>query len=94
MCAWVENSKQTVMATKDKSTSFDFTGTYTKIVEHELIEYTIDDGRKVSVRFENLNRNTKLTETFEMEHINTEDLQRIGWQTILDNFKKYAEKNK
>lgn len=82
---------KTVMATKDKSRSFDFTGKYTAVIINERIEYVIDDGRKVSVRFESLNGNTKVTETFEIEKVNSESLQRDGWQAILDNFKKYTE---
>lgn len=82
---------KTKMAAQDGSSSFDFTGVYTKLEEHELIEYTMDDGRKVSVRFESVDGGTKITETFEPERENTEEVQRSGWQAILDNFKKYAE---
>lgn len=82
------------MAAKDKSSRFDFTGTYTKVGEHEVIEYTMDDGRKVSVKFEKLNDNsTKITETFDLENENPEEMQRNGWQAILDNFKKHVESN-
>lgn len=82
----------TTMAAKDKSASFDFTGVYTKINEHETIEYTMDDGRKVSLKFESVDgETTKITETFDPESENSEDIQREGWQAILDNFKKYVE---
>lgn len=84
---------KTTMAAKDKSRSFDFTGTYTKVGEHEVIEYTIDDGRKVSVHFENTNDGqTKVTETFDPESQNPAEMQQKGWQAILDNFKKYVER--
>ena len=85
---------KTVMAAKDGSESFDFTGTYTTVIPQELIEYVMDDGRNVTVQFQSMGDKTKLTETFEMEHTNTEDLQRTGWQAILENFKKYVENNK
>lgn len=49
---------KTVMAAKDRSVQFDFTGTYTTVVPHERIEYTMSDGRKVSVEFENLGDTT------------------------------------
>lgn len=39
------------MEAKDGSMGFDFSGTYTKIVEHELIEYSLEDGRVVQVEF-------------------------------------------
>lgn len=85
---------KTVMAAKDKSTSFDFTGLYTSVKNYELIEYDIDDGRHVKVEFAKLPEGVRVTETFEPEKINPEDMQRSGWQAILDNFKKYAESNK
>lgn len=82
----------TTMAAKDKSASFDFTGTYTKVNELEVIEYTMDDGRKVSITFESLDSDkTHITQTFDPESENSEEMQRQGWQAILDNFKKYVE---
>lgn len=85
---------KTVMAAKDKSTSFDFTGVYTNIKEHELIEYDMDDARHVKIEFAQIPKGVRVTESFEPEKINPEKLQRDGWQAILDNFKKYAEGNK
>lgn len=82
---------KTTMAAKDGSARFDFTGAYTKVGEHQLIEYTIDDGRKVSVAFSNDGGKTTVTETFEMEQTHSEEQQRAGWQAILDNFKKHVE---
>lgn len=83
---------KTVMAAKDKSSSFDFTGTYTVVKEHELIEYTMSDGRHVKVVFEKTPEGVRVTETFDPEKENPEEVQRSGWQAILDNFKKYVEK--
>jgi uncharacterized protein YndB with AHSA1/START domain len=85
---------KTVMAAKDKSTSFDFTGTYTAVREKELIEYDIDDGRHVKVEFTELPEGVKVIETFEPENENPEEMQRSGWRAILDNFKKYVEMSK
>lgn len=81
----------TTMAAKDKSISFDFSGTYTKVLEYEQIEYTIDDGRKVQVRFLETPDGVKITETFDPESENPGEMQRSGWQSILNNFKKYVE---
>ncbi len=82
------------MSAKDKSSSFDFVGTYTSVVPNKNIDYTMDDGRTVSILFERLGQtSTKVTEEFEMEDINSEELQRNGWQEILNNFKKYTENN-
>lgn len=84
---------KTVMAAKDKSAQFDFTGVYTEVTEHKLIEYDMDDGRHVKVEFSETPEGAKVVETFDPEQENTEELQRKGWQAILDNFKKYTESN-
>ncbi|TAK67727.1 MAG: polyketide cyclase, partial [Bacteroidetes bacterium] len=84
---------KTVMAAKDKSSAFDFTGIYTNVKNHELIEYDMDDGRHVKVEFATVPEGSKVTETFEAETTHSVELQRSGWQAILDNFKKYAESN-
>lgn len=83
-----------VMAAKDKSTSFDFAGIYTDVKEHECIGYDMDDGRHVKTVFTKLPEGISVVETFDPETINSEEMQRSGWQAILDNFKKYAENNK
>nr|WP_294803745.1 SRPBCC family protein [uncultured Nitrososphaera sp.] len=84
---------KTTMAAKDKSASFDFGGVYTSVKEHELIEYDMDDGRHVKVEFADSPQGVKITETFEPENTHPENVQRSGWQAILNNFKKYAEAN-
>lgn len=82
---------KTVMSAKDKSVNFDFTGVYTAIEKKKLIEYTIGDGRHVSVEFSETPQGVKIIETFDPENENSEELQRAGWNAILENFKKYAE---
>jgi uncharacterized protein YndB with AHSA1/START domain len=82
---------KTTMAAKDGSMSFDFSGVYDKIEKNKLIEYTIEDGRKVTIVFTPAGDDVKVTETFEAEGINSIEMQRGGWQAILDNFKKYTE---
>ncbi len=94
---------KTTMAAKDKSASFDFTGIYTKVMEHELIEYDMDDHRHVKVEFNQLSADAealadkpegvKVSVTFDPENENSEEKQRDGWQAISDNFKKYVEGN-
>lgn len=79
------------MAARDGSAGFDFNGVYTDVVLHERIGYTIEDGRRVTVTFIDRDGGTEVTETFETEAINSEELQRAGWQAILENFKLYAE---
>lgn len=83
----------TRMEAKDGSMGFDFEGTYTEVKKYESIAYDIADGRHVKVLFENTGGQSTVTETFEIENMNPADVQRGGWQAILDNFKKYVESN-
>lgn len=79
------------MEAKDGSFGFDFGGIYDQVKSNEKICYTLGDGRKVEVSFIDKNGTTEITEIFEAEDVNPIELQRSGWQAILDNFKKYAE---
>ncbi len=81
------------MEARDGSSGFDFGGVYDEVKTNELISYTMDDGRKVKVTFINNGNDTKVIETFDAENENSVEMQRTGWQAILDNFKKYAESN-
>lgn len=82
---------KTDMAAKDGSFSFDFGGIYTEVKEYKIINYTMGDGRKAEVIFGDNGGKTKITESFEAENMNSLEMQRFGWQAILDNFKKYTE---
>jgi hypothetical protein len=66
---------------------------YDDVKINKEISYTIGDGRKVKVSFAPEGNATKVTETFEAESQNSIEMQRGGWQAILDNFKKYVESN-
>lgn len=79
------------MEAKDGSMGFDFEGVYDNIKINELIEYTLGDGRKVRVEFIQDKNKTMISESFEAEKTNSVELQRSGWQAILDNFRKYTE---
>lgn len=83
---------KTTMSAKDKSASFDFEGVYTAVKKHELIEYDMEDKRHVKIEFTELPEGVKVVETFDLENENTEDMQRDGWQSILNNFKSYVER--
>jgi uncharacterized protein YndB with AHSA1/START domain len=88
----VVNGKfKTTMAAKDNSASFDFEGVYTNVKSHELIEYELGDSRKVSTKFETTPQGVKITQTFDPESENSIEMQKSGWQAILDNFKRYVE---
>jgi uncharacterized protein YndB with AHSA1/START domain len=81
------------MESMDGSAGFDFEGEYTEVKTLERIAYTIGDGRKVIVTFLPTGADTHVVESFEAEHSNPPDMQRGGWQAILDNFKRYAEEH-
>lgn len=93
----------TTMAARDGSMSFDFEWEYTDVIEHKKIDYTIIDmqyweyyiekWRKVSIFFEELWDNIRITETFDAEDIHSEEMQKAGWQMILNRFKNYVEDN-
>jgi uncharacterized protein YndB with AHSA1/START domain len=81
------------MEAKDGSMGFEFAGLYDVITPNEYIEYTMEDGRKVWISFTVDGDTTKVVERFEAENMNSIELQKGGWQAILDNFKKYTEEN-
>ncbi|MFC0348245.1 SRPBCC family protein [Undibacterium danionis] len=78
------------MEAKDGSMGFDFVGTFTKIVEHELIEYSFGD-RKAKVSFTDTPAGSKVTVSFDAETTYPIEQQQQGWQAILNSFKRYVE---
>src|SRR4051812_3660944 len=74
------------MEAKDGSVGFDFAGTFTAVVPHQRIEYSIGDGRVVAVEFVREGGGVRVRETFEAEGTHTPEQQRGGWQAILDRF--------
>lgn len=81
----------TRMEAKDGSFGFDFEGTYDEVTDHKLISYSLEDGRKVKIEFEEKGDQTLVKEIFDAETENTVEMQKAGWQAILNNFKKYTE---
>jgi uncharacterized protein YndB with AHSA1/START domain len=79
------------MEAKDGSMGFDFEGTYTNVIDKQLIEYVMSDGRTVSVRFEEAEGGVKVTETFDADNEYSEEMQREGWQSILEKFREWVE---
>ena len=79
------------MEVRDGSMGFDFEGTYTAIESEKRIEYALDDDRKVWVLFREADDGILVEESFEAEDTHTAELQRTGWQAILDRFKKHVE---
>jgi uncharacterized protein YndB with AHSA1/START domain len=87
----VKGKFKTRMAAKDGSAGFDFEGIYTKIEKYRTIEYNLGDERRVGISFSGDSANTKVAETFDPENENPYEMQKAGWQSILDNFRKYVE---
>jgi uncharacterized protein YndB with AHSA1/START domain len=79
------------MEAKDGSAGFDFEGTYTRIVPQEIIEFRMSDGREVSIVFVEQSGGILVKETFDAETENPPEMQRQGWQAILDNFGRHVE---
>jgi uncharacterized protein YndB with AHSA1/START domain len=79
------------MEAKDGSMGFDFTGRYTTVNKYKLIEYELEDSRKVAIHLQPQSEGIKVIESFEAEQIHPVEMQRDGWQAILNNFKKYVE---
>jgi uncharacterized protein YndB with AHSA1/START domain len=81
------------MEARDGSFGFDFGGVYDVVLPEKHIAYTMEDGRKVAINFIENEGSTEITESFDPENVNSQELQRTGWQAILDNFKKHVDEN-
>jgi uncharacterized protein YndB with AHSA1/START domain len=79
------------MEARDGSVGFDFEGTYTRVVPHARIDYRMGDDREVQITFSEQAGGVRVTETFDAEDRNSAELQRSGWQAILDNFARHVE---
>jgi uncharacterized protein YndB with AHSA1/START domain len=79
------------MEAKDGSFGFDFGGVYDEVIPNKVIAYTIGDGRKVKTTFSSAGDETRIVSVFEPESINPIEMQKGGWQAILNSFKKYTE---
>ena len=79
------------MEAKDGSFGFDFEGIYDQVELHKEITYTMGDGRKATTLFVEQDGKTNIQTTFDAETENDPELQKQGWQAILDNFVKYVE---
>ncbi len=79
------------MEARDGNTGFDFEAVYDEVLDQEKIAYTMTDGRQVVTTFEDMDGKTKITTTFDAEQSNPVEMQKDGWQAIIDSFKKYVE---
>ncbi len=81
----------TRMEAKDGSMGFDFEATYDEVQDGVRVAYSLTNGRKVQTTFEDRGAGTQVTTCFDAESEHPVDMQRAGWQAILDNFKRYVE---
>jgi uncharacterized protein YndB with AHSA1/START domain len=94
---WAENDLRkggrfmSRMEARDGSFGFDFEGIYDEVKTHELITYSLGDNRRVKIVFTDLGQKTLVQETFDAENTNPVEMQKNGWQAILNNFKKFVE---
>lgn len=79
------------MEARDGSEGFDLEGTYTRVVPRELVEYRMSDGREARIEFVEQAGGVLVRETFDAENENPTEMQREGWQAILDNFRRHVE---
>ena len=89
----VKGNFSTRMEAKDGSFGFDFGGEYLDIVDHSMIYYIMSDGRKVKIDFSELEGKVQVKESFTPEEQNPYEMQKMGWQAILNNFKNYVKKS-
>ncbi|MBU2918279.1 SRPBCC family protein [Psychrosphaera sp. F3M07] len=82
------------MEAKDGSFGFDFEGRFTCVKPHQQIEYVLGDDRKVFITFTQTDQGVKLVEAFEAENENSNERQRHGWLSILNNFKQHVEQTR
>ena len=81
------------MEAKDGSFGFDFEAVYDEVEEQKKLAYTMTDGRQATTLFESAGEQTKVTTVFDAENVHDTEMQRAGWQSILNNFKQYVETN-
>lgn len=81
------------MEAKDGSFGFDLVAIYDEVVPYRKIRSHLEDGREVIVDWTDKGNQTMISIQFEAEEMNPADMQRNGWQAILNNFKKYTERH-
>lgn len=96
-CPWAENNltvggkMKSRMEAKDGSFGFDFEGIYDAVEDKKRLVYHLEDGRSVETLFENKGDSVLVTTHFDAETQNPIEMQKGGWQMILNNYKKHTE---
>jgi uncharacterized protein YndB with AHSA1/START domain len=82
------------MEAKDGSLGFDFEGIFEEVEPHRAVTLAMADGRRARTTFEPLGDSTRVSTVFDAEAQNAIEMQRAGWQAILDNFAAHVAKKR
>ncbi len=88
---WIDKYPKRTIPAKDGSFGFEFEAIYDEVIPQKRLTYTMGDGRQATTDFTSLGDKTKVSTVFDAEKENSEEMQKGGWQAILNNFKKYVE---
>lgn len=80
------------MEAKDGSFGFDFGGVWFEVAEGKSLGLKMGDGRSARTTFTPEGTSTRVTTVFDAEGTHPLEMQRDGWQAILNNFKGYSER--
>lgn len=78
------------MEAKNGSMGFDFEGTYEEVDAPSALTLRLDDGRCARTTFEPEGGGTCVRTKFEADATQPAEMQRDGWQAILDNYATYV----
>lgn len=74
------------MEARDGSFGFDFSGIYEEVDAPHALCLRLDDGRSARTIFVAEGDGTRVTTRFDLETTNPAEMQRMGWQAILDSY--------
>lgn len=80
------------MEARDGSIGFDLTGTYEEVDAPKALTLRLEDGRRARTTFAPEGQGTRVTTVFDPEATNPVEMQRAGWQAILDSYAAYVER--
>jgi uncharacterized protein YndB with AHSA1/START domain len=79
------------MEARDGSFGFDFEGRFLELSPPARLRYSLGEDREVVVQFTQEGERTLVSQSFTPESIHSLEQQRVGWQSILENYKKHVE---
>jgi uncharacterized protein YndB with AHSA1/START domain len=78
------------MEARDGSFGFDFEGIYEEVDAPRAVTLRLGDGRKSRTTFLGEGVGTRVATTFDPESIHSTEMQRAGWQAILNSYAAYV----